>query len=175
MDHCKIRKLEMPSFDDENPNSWLYRAELCFEINLLTDTEKMIVPLITFSSSVVDGYCWTDNHKKVESWEDLKTRMFEFYRHTQEVSLCVKFLSIKQDGTMTDYIKKFMTYPAPLLELAEDVLENTFLLGLQLEVRDEVVSRRPIGLEDIMVQAQIVEDRNLALKLYIKILAFGQR
>lgn len=51
---------------------------------------------------------------------------------------------------MTEYIQLFMSRAAPLPDLTEDVLENTFLLGLKMELRVEVVSRRPVGLEDCM-------------------------
>lgn len=106
---------------------------------------------------------------------DLKKKLFDFYRSTQVVSLCARFLSIKQEGTVTEYVRLFMSYSAPLPDLAEDVLENTFLLGLQPDIRAEVVSRTPIGLEDIMKQAQIVEDRNLTLKLYTEDISIGPK
>lgn len=46
--------------------------------------------------------------------------------------------------------------------MTEDVLEGTFLNGLRSAVRAEVISRRPVGLEDMMEHAQMVEDRDLA-------------
>lgn len=61
------------------PDAWLFRAELYFAINLLIDAKKMMVSMISFSSAVVNWFRWTDNRKKVENWNDLKTRMFEFY------------------------------------------------------------------------------------------------
>lgn len=56
IDRCKIRKLEMPPFDGDSPDSWLYKAEFYFEINLLTDAEKRTVSVISFAPAVVDWY-----------------------------------------------------------------------------------------------------------------------
>lgn len=45
------------------------------------------------------------------------------------------------------------------------MLESTFLNGLQAPIRVEVISRRPCRLEEIMEQAHMVEDRDLAVRL----------
>lgn len=37
--------------------------------------------------------------------------------------------------------------------------------GLSLEIKAKVMSRHPVGLDECMVEAQVVNDRNLALKL----------
>lgn len=74
---------------------------------------------------------------------------------------------------MAEYIKKFEVYFASLPELPETVLENTFLNSLKLAVKAAVVSRIPIGLEEIMLEAQLIEDRDLAIKLVID--TMGQR
>lgn len=60
---------------------------------------------------------------------------------------------------------KFEIYSTPIPGLAEEVLENTFLNGLCPAVRAEVISRRPCSLEEIMEEAQLVEDRNLAMDI----------
>lgn len=91
--------------------------------------------------------------------------MFKVFRPTQEGSLCARFLAIKQEGSVANYNKKFVMFSAPLPHLTEEVLENTYLNGLRLPIRAEVIGRRPVGLEDIMEQAQMVEDRDLAVKL----------
>ncbi|TYJ99689.1 Transposon Ty3-G Gag-Pol polyprotein [Cucumis melo var. makuwa] len=49
--------------------------------------------------------------------------------------------------------------------MAESVLRDAFLTGLESALQAEVVSRHPQTLEDCMKEAQLVNDRNLALKL----------
>lgn len=77
----------MPAFTGDNPDSRLYQAKMYFDINLLTDAEKMTVSAISFSPKVVNWYRWTNNRRKVKSWKDLKTHLFEFYKPSQEISL----------------------------------------------------------------------------------------
>ena len=63
-------------FLGENPESWVYGAEHFFEINNLPETEKVKVTVVSFGQDEVDWYRWSPNRKRIESWEDFKSRMF---------------------------------------------------------------------------------------------------
>ncbi|TYK26819.1 putative membrane-bound O-acyltransferase C24H6.01c isoform X5 [Cucumis melo var. makuwa] len=165
VDRSKYKKLEMPMFLGENPESWVYRVEHFFEINNLSEAEKVKVVVVSFGQDEVDWYRWSHNPKKVESWEDLKTRMFEFFRDTGQKSLGARLIWIQQDGSYNEYVKKFVNYSAPLPYMAESVLRDAFLTGLEPTLQAEVVSRHPQTLEECMMEALLVNDCNLALKL----------
>ncbi|KAL0560711.1 hypothetical protein IC582_001124 [Cucumis melo] len=164
-DRSKYKKLEMPMFLEENPESWVYRAEHFFEINNLPESEKVKVAVVIFGQDEVDWYRWSHNKKKVESWEDLKSRMFEFFRDSGQKSLGARLIRIQQDGSYNEYVKKFVIYSAPLPYMAGSVLVDAFVTGLEPSLQAEVISRHPQTLEDCMREAQLVNDRNLALKL----------
>lgn len=163
-DKSKFKRLEMPIISGENPDSCLFRVVRYFEIHQLTKWEKITAAIISFDEYVVNWYRWSHNRKKIKSWEDLKAQMFKRFRPSQEGSLCARFLAIKQEESVAEYIKKFEVYLASLSKLPETVLENTFLNGLKPTVKAAFVSRRPIGLEEIMLEAQLIEDRDLAIK-----------
>ncbi|KAL4023262.1 hypothetical protein IC575_017013 [Cucumis melo] len=164
-DRSKYKKFEMPMFLGENPESWVYRAEHFFEINNLPEAEKVKVAVVSFGQDEVDWYRWSHNRKKVESWEDLKSRMFEFFRDSGQKSLGARLIRIQQDGSYNDYVKKFVTYSSPLPYMAESVLVDASVTGLEPSLQAEVISRHPQTLEECMREAQLVNDRNLALKL----------
>ncbi|KAA0062917.1 histone-lysine N-methyltransferase ASHR1 isoform X3 [Cucumis melo var. makuwa] len=42
-DQNKFKKVEMPVFNGEDPDSWLFRAERYFQIHKLSESEKMLV------------------------------------------------------------------------------------------------------------------------------------
>lgn len=56
--------------------------------------------------------------------------------------------------------------------MLETLLEITYLNELKSTVRAIVVSRRPIGLEKIMTEAQLIEDRDVTIQLVIDMM-FG--
>ncbi|KAA0040483.1 retrotransposon protein [Cucumis melo var. makuwa] len=49
--------------------------------------------------------------------------------------------------------------------MAESVLVDAFVTGLEPSLQAEVISRQPQTLEECTKEAQLVNDRNLALKL----------
>ena len=114
-------------FLGENPESWVYRAEHFFD-NLL-EAEKVKVDVVSFGQDEVDWYRWSHNRKKVESWDDLKGRLFDFFKDIGQKSLVARLTRNQQDGSYNDYVKKFVNYLAPLPHMAESVLRDAFLIG----------------------------------------------
>lgn len=82
-----------------------------------------------------------------------------------EGSLGARLIWIKQDGSYDDYLKKFLDYSASLPEMAKSVLIDAFVTGLETTLQAEVKSRHPTTLEDCMHEAEMVSDRDLAIKL----------
>ena len=91
--------------------------------------------------------------------------MFDFFNDTGQQSLGARLIRIKQEGSYSEYVKKFVTYSAPLPDMAESVLLDAFLTGLEPSLQAEVISRHPQTLEECMKEAQLANDRNIALKL----------
>lgn len=77
-------------------------------------------------------------------------------------------MTIKQEGTYAEYHRKFEIYSAPLPNLEETVLVTVFLNGLRPSLKAAVVSRRPVGLDQCMLEAQSIDDRDLAFKLALE-------
>ena len=57
--------------------------------------------------------------------------MFEQFRETAKGRLGARVIHIKQEGSYTVYVKKFLINLPPLLEMAESVLMDAFLIGLE--------------------------------------------
>ena len=55
-DRNKFKKVEMPVFNDEDPDSWLFRDERHFQIHKLSESEKMIVSTISFEGPALNWY-----------------------------------------------------------------------------------------------------------------------
>lgn len=82
---------------------------------------------------------------------------------------------VKQTDTIFEFRQLFETYSASLPKLAENVHQNTFMIGLQQNIKAKIITNEPIGLESIMQQAQIIEDHHLALKLASEVVLFKKR
>lgn len=62
-------------FAEMDLESWLFQAERYFEIQKLTDVEKLIVAVISFDGIALAWYRYIDNCKKFKDWNDLKPRL----------------------------------------------------------------------------------------------------
>ena len=54
------RRLEMPVFNGENPDGWLFRAERYFNINRLTEVEKMATVGVSLDGDARSWLQWTE-------------------------------------------------------------------------------------------------------------------
>lgn len=55
-----------------------------------------------------------------------------------EGSFGARLICIQQDGSYTNYVKKFSNYSGPLPEMTESVLMDAFVTGLEPTLQAEV-------------------------------------
>lgn len=160
----RTRRVEMPVFDGENPDGWIFRAERYYAMNRMTEREKLDIAVVSLEGEALAWFQWEDGRSPIRSWMVLKLMILERFRPTQEGSLCEKFLSLRQETTVRDYRRQFEILAAPLTELSEQVLESTFVKGLKPDIKAEIRLMKPEGLGRIMEVAQRVEERNLSVR-----------
>ncbi|TYK03081.1 ty3-gypsy retrotransposon protein [Cucumis melo var. makuwa] len=158
-ERIKFKKLEMPVFNSEDPEGWFYRAEHYFQMHLLSEREKLKIAVVSLEGRGLSWFRWAENRKRFRSWRELKERMYNRFRCRDFGTACARFLAIKQEGTVGEYLQKFEELSASLPEMAEEVLEGTFTNGLDPRIRKEVFSMRVVGLEDLMEAAQLAEEK----------------
>ncbi|KAJ9540003.1 hypothetical protein OSB04_026509 [Centaurea solstitialis] len=159
----KGRKLEMPTFDGTDPDGWILRAERYFSLNRLSQTEKIEVAFIAFEGTALKWFQWENRRHPILRWEDLRRLILRQFRSTAKGTLCEQFLAIKQEGSVEDFIWKFMDLASPLEGIPEEVFMSQFINGLEGIIRAEVRLLNPTTLEDAMEIALKVEVKNAAL------------
>lgn len=50
---CRSRRVEMPTFNGENPDGWTFRAERYFAMNGLTENEKLDVAVVSLNEEAL--------------------------------------------------------------------------------------------------------------------------
>lgn len=65
----------------------------------------------------------------------MKFRLLQHFRSPRQGTVCGQFLSIKQESTVEEYINLFHKLAD---HLTDEILENTFMNGLNPLVRAEV-------------------------------------
>lgn len=108
------RRLEMPMFNGEDPDGWIFRAERYFNMNRLGNWERVEAAVVCFEGEALAWYQWEESQQPMRTWEDMKLLMLDRFRTSQEGTALEKFLALKQEGTMKDYRRMFEMLAGPL-------------------------------------------------------------
>ncbi|KAA0035492.1 peroxidase 64 [Cucumis melo var. makuwa] len=76
-------------------------------------------------------------------------------------ALNCQFLRIQQESSVEEYRNQFDKLMAPLSDLPDRVIEETFMIGLLSWIKAEVEFCRPVGLAEMMLLAQLIENRKI--------------
>ena len=121
----------------------------------------MLVATISFDGPALNWYRSQEERDKFLSWSNLKERLLVRFRSSMDGTILGKFLRIKQETIVEEYRNLFDKLIAPLSDIQESVVEDTFMNGLLPWIRAEVAFCRPKGLAEMMQIAQLVENREL--------------
>ena len=68
-------------------------------------------------------------------------------------------MDLRQEGFVVEYRQQFVARATPLEEVSEICLISKFVSGLQPEIRRELRLHRPMGMDQAMDLAQLMEDK----------------
>lgn len=69
------RRIELSSFDGENPDGWILKAERYFALHRMTNTEKLETTIISFEGEALIWFGWENKKRPFLSWEELKSQL----------------------------------------------------------------------------------------------------
>ena len=87
-------RLEMLTFEGDNPDNWIFWAEGYFTINQLSDDEKIESIALCFEAGALAWFQWDSRPRGIHSWERLKQGIMNRFRPNQEGSLEERFLAL---------------------------------------------------------------------------------
>jgi len=68
------------------------------------------------------------------------------------------FMSLKQIGTVKEYRRSFERFAKGMRDISMSALEGKWESGLKEEIRSAMRKLRPVGIEEKMFMAQVIED-----------------
>ncbi|CAH1440802.1 unnamed protein product [Lactuca virosa] len=159
----KERKLDLPSFDGKDPEDWIFRAEHHFDLNRLTNEERIEAAVVAFEGDAIRWFQWESKRSPMIQWEDMKLKLLKHFGITGSGSLFEQFLEVKQEGNVADYRRKFVNLAAPLDDISEEMFLGQFMSGLQPMIKAELRLFSPENVSDAMDIASRIEEKNKSL------------
>lgn len=155
-----MRKIKIPTFDGEEAESWVMRIEQYFELEELTEAEKLRSVRMCFLGEALVWYCWERERHPFTTWEQMKERVLEQYAMSHDTNAGERLLMLRQKGFVKSYCKDFIALASNAPELTDKVLEMAFMIGLKPRIRAGVRMFEPKTLKKMMEVAKMVEDWN---------------
>ncbi|CAI9264216.1 unnamed protein product [Lactuca saligna] len=129
----EFRKIRAPIFEGEDAFGWIYMVEHFFEIQDIGVRDRLKAATICLDGKALAWFAWSQARDPFRSWEDLKEWLLERFQLTGEGNIYHQFLTIRQEGTVRDYVSNFERLSsanlARAMTLAVMIDENKFSIG----------------------------------------------
>ena len=153
------RKLDISVFAGEKAYGWINRLERYLKLKEVSDEKKMRVVMIALEGKALNWFQWWETCNPNPKWDAFKVAVM---RRFQPILLKNPFeilIGLRQTGCVEDYIEKFEQYASFMKGINQDYLVGIFLNGLKEEVKAEVKLYEPANLAELMMKAQMVEEK----------------
>ncbi|XP_021776460.1 uncharacterized protein LOC110740287 [Chenopodium quinoa] len=155
------RKLEIPTFDGTEPDNWIIRTELYFEVYHLSEREKMEAAVVATDGGALKWFQWEQKRRPFYGWSDHKQRLLNEFRPSNSGSLHEQWLAVQQEGgSVMEYRRRFIDTATPLEDIPESIMLGQFINGLRKDIKEELRLLNPVSLERAMEVAVRIEERN---------------
>lgn len=134
------KKVELPSFDGDDPAGWISRAEVYFRVQGTTPAVKVSLAQLCMDGLTIHFFNSILRENEDLSWEELKEALLERYGGHGEGDVYEQLTDLKQEGTIDDYITEFEYLVAQIPRLPEKQYRGYFLHGLKPEIKGRVRS-----------------------------------
>ena len=138
-------KVELPSFDGEDPAGWISRAEVYFRVQGTTPEVKVSLAQLCMEGHSIHFFNSLVEEDEGLSWETLQEVLLERYGGHGDGDVYEQLTELKQEGSVEEYITEFEYLIAQIPRLPEKQFQGYFLHGLQSEIKGRVRSLATMG------------------------------
>ncbi|CAL1393844.1 unnamed protein product [Linum trigynum] len=162
----QLPRLDFPPFNGDDPREWTRKCEKLFEIYGIPPDQKVNLAVIYFQRRAdlwFEG--WKIGRQEL-NWEEFVAALCQRFGNRTYGGVVAEFNKLRQRGSLADYQEKFeelrslMSRFNPALD--EIYFINSFISGLDEELRPVLHMWKPQTLADAFQFAQLEEASNLA-------------
>ncbi|XP_074349249.1 uncharacterized protein LOC141688990 [Apium graveolens] len=155
----RFKKLDLPTFEGNNPDGWILRAERYFKFYRLSEDEQVEAAVVSLDGVALLWYQWEHSRRPIRRWEELKGMLLHQFRPTSAGSLYEQWLNHHQTSDVVEYRRRFIELMAPLVGVPEEIAKGQFITGLKEDIKAEVRLLGPRSLDHAMDLSIKVEDK----------------
>lgn len=103
----RLRKIDLPVFNGEDAPGWLTKIERFFRVRRIEEDEKLDAAMMAVEGEALSWLQWWESSSEVQTWDDLKEALLRRFQPTVITNAFEMLMSMKQEGTVREYRKKF--------------------------------------------------------------------
>ncbi|GAU49725.1 hypothetical protein TSUD_407960 [Trifolium subterraneum] len=125
------KKVELPSFDGDDPAGWISRAEVYFRVQGTSPEVKVELGQLCMEGHTIHFFNSLVGEDETMTWESLKETLLERYGGHGDVY--EQLTEMKQKGTVEEYIIEFEYLTAKIPKLPEKQFRGYFIHARAIE------------------------------------------
>ena len=162
-DLLKVVKVDVPRFNGQNVHNWVYTIEKFFSLHVILSLLRLQVMGFHLDGEVTSWYQWMDCNGSLVTWEKFIVDLQECFGSFIYDNPLGRISKLTQSGRVSQFRAEFTALMNHILGVPEPMLLNFFLWGLKTKICRELLITPPHSLNDVMMKAQLFEERNDSL------------
>ncbi|XP_052204119.1 uncharacterized protein LOC127809399 [Diospyros lotus] len=156
-------RLQFPTFNSEDPISWLSRANQFFKSQDITSQEKVDYAAYFLEGEANHWWQWLsrtyESQGKTIRWKDFEQEIRTRFGPTGYMDYDEALSKMQQTGSLRDYQKEFEKVATQVRDWPEKALIGAFVGGLKPELATEVKLHRPTHLRHAIEIARLKDEQ----------------
>ncbi|XP_017413041.2 uncharacterized protein LOC108324610 [Vigna angularis] len=152
-----MKRVELPTFEGTDPMGWITKAEKFFDIQNVTEREKMKLVYICMEGGASYWFRFWRKKTRHPTWSMFTAALTRRFGDLNRGSVYEKLAAVRQRGNVDEYIQEFEVLVAQAAGVNEEQLLGYFFAGLQEGLRYLVRPHDPRDLLTAMERAREVE------------------
>ena len=161
-------KVDIPTFDGDNVDDWLFRIEEYFDVANTPEDQHIKIASFHMIEPAYAWYKWMIKNQYTQDWmifADALQKRFgtNLYDNPREA-----LKELKQQGTVAEYQSQFEALSTKVTGLSEQWLISFFVAGLDDYLKCQLRLAKPTSYPEVVALAHLHEQNYQALKNSLK-------
>ncbi|KAD6454476.1 hypothetical protein E3N88_09182 [Mikania micrantha] len=151
------KKVKLPEFSGFDPQGWIQKANLYFDINHTPDDLRIRLAQLSMVGVAQHWFTIITQVRESLSWVDFQAELLQRFSGLEIHNPYEQLATLKQRDSIHDYIDDFEYLLSLVPRLPESQALGYFIAGLKEDVKQWVRLHRPLSRLDAMYLAKDVE------------------
>ncbi|XP_061357491.1 uncharacterized protein LOC133301814 [Gastrolobium bilobum] len=161
----KFVKMEIPLFDGVNPDTWIFRTELFFDLQRVPPELKVQLAGLRMDGLTSSWFQWKYRSGTIKSWTKFTTALRQRFGVLTQKHIRGTLSKVSQKGSLKDYFSEFEMLMNQTQDLSEELLLSFLVSGLTPDLRRALEIHDPKSLQQAMELATVYDSHFSELKV----------